>query len=318
MTRFRFSSDDPSAGHSDKSRFCYWCELFSTCFGTTDITRDDHLPFMARFDFVSFDSVGLGSIRGPIASIVNAGNKTDAFALTINKASMPITYFHRNREIVIHPHMATLITLNEPGGGRRIPSLGNEWYILSIKQRKLSDAVANVENMLASPLAADNQALLHLTRYLSMTLDVDVENLSEPLISHVDETVFDLVVLALGGGRDAGAIARSRGLRAARLQMILSEIENGFTDPALSAQSVATKLGLSARYVYELLHETGTGFSERVLELRLQKARHLLEDPREDLVRISDVAYGVGFNEISYFNRCFRRRFGITPTGARR
>lgn len=33
--------------------------------------------------------------------------------------------------------------------------------------------------------------------------------------------------------------------------------------------------------------------------------------------RISDVAVDCGFNDLSYFNRCFRRRFGLTPTAAR-
>jgi AraC-like DNA-binding protein len=31
-------------------------------------------------------------------------------------------------------------------------------------------------------------------------------------------------------------------------------------------------------------------------------------------LRVSDVAYACGFNEISYFNRCFRRRFGASPS----
>jgi AraC-like DNA-binding protein len=33
--------------------------------------------------------------------------------------------------------------------------------------------------------------------------------------------------------------------------------------------------------------------------------------------RISDIAFACGFNDLSYFNRCFRRRFGLTPTAAR-
>jgi AraC-like DNA-binding protein len=33
--------------------------------------------------------------------------------------------------------------------------------------------------------------------------------------------------------------------------------------------------------------------------------------------RISDIAFECGFNDLSYFNRCFRRRFGLTPTAAR-
>jgi AraC-like DNA-binding protein len=32
---------------------------------------------------------------------------------------------------------------------------------------------------------------------------------------------------------------------------------------------------------------------------------------------VSDVAFACGFNDLSYFNRCFRRRFGLTPTAAR-
>jgi AraC-like DNA-binding protein len=29
---------------------------------------------------------------------------------------------------------------------------------------------------------------------------------------------------------------------------------------------------------------------------------------------VSDLAAACGFNEVSYFDRCFRRRFGASPT----
>ena len=51
-----------------------------------------------------------------------------------------------------------------------------------------------------------------------------------------------------------------------------------------------------------------------VLELRLQKARAMLASPRYDRMKVSDIALACGFNEVSYFNRCFRRRFGASPT----
>jgi AraC-like DNA-binding protein len=54
-----------------------------------------------------------------------------------------------------------------------------------------------------------------------------------------------------------------------------------------------------------------------VLELRLQRARAMLADPRYAAMRIGAVAYAAGFADISYFNRSFRRRFGLTPTAAR-
>jgi AraC-like DNA-binding protein len=51
------------------------------------------------------------------------------------------------------------------------------------------------------------------------------------------------------------------------------------------------------------------------LELRLRRAAEWLAQPSER--RISDIAFDCGFNDLSYFNRCFRRRFGLTPTAAR-
>jgi AraC-like DNA-binding protein len=64
-----------------------------------------------------------------------------------------------------------------------------------------------------------------------------------------------------------------------------------------------------------LLYEAGASFSARLNELRLRKAADLLS--RSGSRWISDVAFDRGFNDLSYFNRSFRRRFGLTPTAAR-
>jgi AraC-like DNA-binding protein len=63
-----------------------------------------------------------------------------------------------------------------------------------------------------------------------------------------------------------------------------------------------------------LLHEAGASFTLRLNELRLRKAADLLARAEH---RISDIAFDCGFNDLSYFNRCFRRRFGLTPSAAR-
>jgi AraC-like DNA-binding protein len=48
--------------------------------------------------------------------------------------------------------------------------------------------------------------------------------------------------------------------------------------------------------------------------MRLRKAADLLAHSQ---TRISDIAFDCGFNDLSYFNRCVRRRFGLTPSAAR-
>src|SRR5882672_333441 len=101
-------------------------------------------------------------------------------------------------------------------------------------------------------------------------------------------------------------VAGTRGLRAARLREILAEIHTGFADPAFSPQDIARKLRVTARYIQNLLQETGLTFTDRVLELRLLHARSMLANPHHDRLRIGEIASLCGFNEIPYFNRCFR------------
>jgi AraC-like DNA-binding protein len=141
-------------------------------------------------------------------------------------------------------------------------------------------------------------------------LDLSTPELRQTVANHMR----DLAALVVGATRDAGELARLGGVRAARIQQILTEIKAGFASPAFSALTVARKLALSPRYVQDLLHDTGSSFSERVMELRLQKARVMLEDRDSLGLRISAIALACGFGDISYFNQCFRRRFGASPT----
>ena len=92
-------------------------------------------------------------------------------------------------------------------------------------------------------------------------------------------------------------------------------LDRRFTEPDFSAARLGATAGLSERYVNELLYEAGASFTMRLLELRLRKAAELLALPSER--RISEIAFACGFNDLSYFNRCFRRRFGLTPSAAR-
>jgi AraC-like DNA-binding protein len=112
-------------------------------------------------------------------------------------------------------------------------------------------------------------------------------------------------------------VAQVPAIRAARLQEIVTEIRRSFCDPAFSLKTLSRRLGISGRYLQTLLHETGANFTKRVLELRLQRARQMVLDPRHDGLKVAEIANLCGFNEVPYFNRCFRRRFGASPTQCR-
>ena len=113
-------------------------------------------------------------------------------------------------------------------------------------------------------------------------------------------------------GDSEPASARS-GLRAARIASVMQQINKGFADHQFSTRVLASQLGLSVRYVQDLLQGTGASITDRIMDLRLQKARDLLSDHGAGSMKISEVALNCGFNELSYFHRSFRRRFGTTP-----
>ena len=49
-------------------------------------------------------------------------------------------------------------------------------------------------------------------------------------------------------------------------------------------------MGVSARYVQDLLQDTGLSFTERLLERRLQYAMRLLTSEQGDRMKVSDIA----------------------------
>jgi AraC-like DNA-binding protein len=104
---------------------------------------------------------------------------------------------------------------------------------------------------------------------------------------------------------------------AARLAAALADIAAGFTRQGLTVESVARRQGVSPRNLQRLLEMSGTSFTARVNELRLQRALALLGARQGRRWRIADIAMEAGFSDVSHFNRLFRARFGETPSSVR-
>jgi AraC-like DNA-binding protein len=93
-------------------------------------------------------------------------------------------------------------------------------------------------------------------------------------------------------------------------------VEENLDDPALGATCLARRFAVSARFVHMVFASLSTTAARFVLERRLCAAATALRaDPA---VRISEVALRVGFSDLSYFCRAFRRRFGTSARSYRR
>jgi AraC-like DNA-binding protein/ligand-binding sensor protein len=88
-------------------------------------------------------------------------------------------------------------------------------------------------------------------------------------------------------------------------------IEKHKAEP-LSLNAVATAAGASVFHFCKVFRKsTGIKFTDYVGRVRLEDARTQLLNPNR---RISEVAYDVGFQSLTQFNRMFKRVFGQSPT----
>jgi len=83
----------------------------------------------------------------------------------------------------------------------------------------------------------------------------------------------------------------------------------------LSLEQVAKAVNMSSFYFCKMFKKfTGVNFTEYVSRIRIEKARNLLLNPN---LRISEIAYEVGFQSLTHFNRVFKKVLGQSPTDFR-
>ncbi|MBR0930081.1 AraC family transcriptional regulator [Bradyrhizobium diazoefficiens] len=320
MNRISFTSDQLPARLGDAARFAQWHEQFEALTCCVDYSRFEDCAFRAQFQFAQFSDVRVALFDGTLkrfarsASAIARGPDDD-FCLLLNRGTARVQLSQFGRDAAAGPGGAFLGT-NGAAAEMMVEAPG-EWATVTIARDRLLQLVPRADDLMAMPLDPGQPALRHLKRYLESVLDPDEVGCDPDLDRHIGTTVLDILALTLGASRDAAEVATLRGLRAARLREILAEIRASFTNPAFSPRSLAQKIGLSPRYIQVLLQETGASFTERVLELRLQSARAALASRQHGRLKVSEIAYACGFNDISYFNQAFRRRFGALPTQLR-
>lgn len=164
---------------------------------------------------------------------------------------------------------------------------------------------------------AEVPVLSLLAGYVRGLMDDPVQ-WSEDFPRMADSHLRDLALMALGAAGDVRAIAQRRGVRGARLAAVKKDIRDRLARrEAVSLEVVAATHRVTPRYIRSLFQSADESFTDYVLGQRLARAYRELTDPRASGRLINVIAYDAGFNNISYFIRAFRRRFGMTPSEAR-
>ena len=96
------------------------------------------------------------------------------------------------------------------------------------------------------------------------------------------------------------------------LQQVIGCIKNRLADEALSVDQLAREVGYSrSQLTRKVKALTGKTPNKLISEMRLHEARRLL---RKRAGSVSEIAYSVGFSNLSYFAKSFRSEFGSLPS----
>jgi AraC-like DNA-binding protein len=132
--------------------------------------------------------------------------------------------------------------------------------------------------------------------------------LSETATKVLTENLCNLIALATAD--DLGPSLPSD----LQIEAILTFCRQNLHDFELSPQLVAARFGISVRTLHSRFRQIGQTFGRWVLEHRLEACSAALRDRNQRDLKISDIAYRWGFNDLSYFNKAFRARFERKPT----
>jgi AraC-like DNA-binding protein len=203
---------------------------------------------------------------------------------------------------------------NAEVGSMTLPSDG-PFVTFRVPVAAIAPLVPDIGAVVARRIPADCSALRLLVRYLEV---LDAQSSATPELQHLAAThVHDLLAVALGATREASELANGRGVRAAQLRAIKADVVEHLGRHRLSVTEVAARHRVSPRYVQMLFEGEGTTFTQFVLSRRLARAHRMLTNPHFLHRPIGAIAFDVGFGELSYFDRTFRRHFGNTPSQVR-
>jgi len=96
------------------------------------------------------------------------------------------------------------------------------------------------------------------------------------------------------------------------LQKAVEAVERNISDTELDIERFALEVGVSRMQLYRKLHAlTDMTVKEFIRSIRLKRASQLLV---QDKMTVSEIAYAVGFKDLSHFRKCFRLQYGMNAT----
>lgn len=99
------------------------------------------------------------------------------------------------------------------------------------------------------------------------------------------------------------------------MQSVIQGVRENIDNEHLSVEDLARHVGFSRSQLHRKLKAlTNKSANQMIIEIRLNEAHRMLE---KELGTVSEIAYSVGYTNMSYFTKSFKEKFGVLPSKIR-
>jgi AraC family transcriptional regulator, positive regulator of tynA and feaB len=293
-------------------RLAYWNDLASAAFGPLAVDPTEPDRFQARLTRVPLGSSFVASACSSPATIRCHGEKSpDAMGRAVNLALQRRGVSRRTQlgnVVELSPGDLVLVDCCRP----HIVEFDrpSETLVVRLPLTTVLERVGDPERYFGMRVAGSSAAGALLASFI-LTTFANLPNLtSADATSTVTDVLLSLLELVYGRPRQPKNGGPS-GTAGDHLQRAQQYVEAHLCDPEFSARDIAEELGLGPRYLQILFATMNVTPTVYILNRRLDIAAKRLRHGRE-WRQISQVAFSVGFSDLSYFSHAFRRRFGMS------
>ena len=144
--------------------------------------------------------------------------------------------------------------------------------------------------------------------YLSKPFDMDILRASLVQMINSRQIMFNKFY----NGISPKAKEKTTSLDKEFIKTVLDYINKNLSDTELSVEDLAAKVFLSRSQLYRKIKTlTGVSVNEFIRNVRLEKAKELIELGNDN---ITEISFKTGFSSPSYFTKCYKEKYGHLPT----
>ncbi|WOH78752.1 helix-turn-helix domain-containing protein [Bradyrhizobium sp. BEA-2-5] len=213
------------------------------------------------------------------------------------------------RETVIHPGEFALYDTTRPYELKFNDAFTQT--IFKVPREMLHRRFAGTQGLTATTFTSDRPVQRLAWQFIA-GLSENADKLDPDNAIRLADQAADLLAMAMSE-RLGGAALPASTHRSALLYRLKAHVLAHLPNPELNLTEAAGALGISPRYVNDLLADEDTSFQRFVLAQRLERCKRDLASPVLAHRHISEVAFGWGFNDLSHFGRVFREHYGLSP-----